>query len=147
MSPLRSSLLAGSSRVRVDFRIPLSLPDNFTVPSASGNMKCSPLFGVIISLALSLRAWISDAPKFTSFMSATKIFPFQISPREPIHIQGTFQVKLSLPNWWSLDWSFAELGWYSTITPNGKTVLLNGSPCRLSNGVFPSNRRSGTFRR
>ena len=37
--------------------------------------------------------------------------------------------KTFFPNWWILDWYFAEIGWYSTSEPNGmivfKTVLQN----------------------
>ena len=36
-----------SSRIRVDFRFPWSLPDNFTVPSATGNMQFSHNFSAI----------------------------------------------------------------------------------------------------
>ena len=42
---------------------------------------------------------------------------------------------------------FAEIGKYSTITPKWITGPWNGSPNRLSCGVFPSARRSWTFRR
>ena len=55
--------------------------------------------------------------------------------------------KTFLPNWWNLDWSFAEIGWYSTIAPNAITGPLHGSPNRLSKGVFQCARRSWTFRR
>ena len=50
---------------------------NFAVPPAGGYMKCSPFLDVIVSFALSLRAWISDASNFpNSSMCATKIsFP------------------------------------------------------------------------
>ena len=75
-SPLSSSPLAGWSRIKVDFWIPRSPPDNSTVPSATGNVKFSQFFGVIIPFALRLRAWISDASKF---------------PPHTMHIQGTFQ--------------------------------------------------------
>ena len=55
--------------------------------------------------------------------------------------------KTFFPNWWILDWSFAVIGWYSTNEPNGMIGPLNGCPKRLSQGVFPSNNRSVTFRR
>ena len=46
---------------------------NYAGLSAIGYMKFSPLLDVIISFALSLPAWISDAYKFpASSMSATK---------------------------------------------------------------------------
>ena len=46
------------------------------------------------------------------------------------------------PNWQILVWSLAEIGWHSTIAPKGIIGPLNGSPNRLSCGVFPSARRS-----
>ena len=73
--PLRSSLDASWSRMRVNFRIPYSLPYNWTVPSAIGSMKLSPLFGVIMSFALRLQAWISDTA-------------FPNSPREQCMSEG-----------------------------------------------------------
>ena len=36
----------------------------------------------------------------------------------------------------------AEIGWHSTIAPKGIIGPLNGSPNRLSFGIFPSARRS-----
>ena len=41
------------------------------------------------------------------------------------------------PNWWILDWPSVNIGWYSTNEPNGTMGLSNGSPKRLSYGVFP----------
>ena len=38
-----------------------------------------------------------------------------------IHNREIHLARLSAPNWCSLDWSFAEIGWYSTIAPNGIT--------------------------
>ena len=71
---------------------------------------------------------------------------FQIPPAYkayPKNIPG----RTFLPNWWILDWSFVEIGSYSTIEPNGTTGPLKGFPKRLSYGVFPSDKRSWTFRR
>ena len=51
------------------------------------------------------------------------------------------------PNWCSRDWSFADIGWYSTIAPNGITGPLKGIPNRLSCGVFPSESLSWIYRR
>ena len=46
-----------------------------------------PFLDVIISFALSLRAWISDVSKHSSSsMSATKMSPFQIRVRSPGHV-------------------------------------------------------------
>ena len=68
------------------------------------------IFGKRTSCALSLRAWIPDESKSSSSsMSANTISPFQIPPANsacPRNIPGT----TVLPNWWSLDWSFAVLG-------------------------------------
>ena len=58
-----------------------------------------------------------------------------------------YQVRLVFPNWRILDWSFAEIGWYSTDEPNGIIGPLSGCPKRLSQGVFPSENKSVTFRR
>ena len=55
--------------------------------------------------------------------------------------------RFTAPNWCSLDLSFAEMEWYSTIAPDGITGPLNGIPNRLSYGDFPSSRRSWIFRR
>ena len=65
--------------------------------------------------------------------------PFQIPPAcnaYSKHIPG----KTFGPNW-SLDWSFAETGWCSTIAPNGVAGPSKGTPNRLSYGVFPSVKR------
>ena len=52
--------------------------------------------------------------------------PFQFPPYKayPRNNPG----KTFFPNWWILDWSFAEIGWYSTSEPNGMTGPLNGFP-------------------
>ena len=58
------------------------------------------LCGVDTSFALSLRAWISDASRFSiSSMPAITMSPFQIplSPRST-HNRGIFHVKLSYQN-------------------------------------------------
>ena len=52
-----------------------------------------------------------------------------------------------ITNWWSLDLSLAEIGWYSIINPKGITGPVNGSPKRHSWSVFPSGERSWTSRR
>ena len=68
-SSLRSSLLSVCSRLRVGSRNSWSLPDNFTVPSANGNIECSLLCGVITAFAFTLRAWISDASKIFQLLN------------------------------------------------------------------------------
>ena len=62
-------------------------------------------------------------------------------------IQENNPGKTFFPNWWILDWSFAEIGYNSTNEPNGMIGPSNGSPKRLSFGVFPSDKRSWMFRR
>ena len=80
----------------------------------------SPL-GIIISFALSLRGGISTRPGFpTPQMSTTITSLFQILPAYktyPRNMPG----NICLPNWWILDWSFEEIGWYSTNEPDGKS--------------------------
>ena len=49
------------------------------------------------------------------------------------------------PNWWILDWVFAEIG--STSTPHGITGPLNGIPNHFSWGISPSDKRSWMFRK
>ena len=73
------------------------------MPSPIGNLNFSPFLDVNISSALSLRAWISDASNCpSSSISATNAYSRNISG------------KTFLPNSWSLDWSFTEIGNYST---------------------------------
>ena len=95
-SSLRSSLLESCSCLRADSRNSWSLPNNFAVPSAIGRIKMLSLFcGVNASFALSLRTWISDASIFSNSSNAY--------PRN-------FPGRTFFPNWWSLDWSRAEIG-------------------------------------
>ena len=95
------------------------------------------LCGVNTSCVLILQARISDASIFSnSSMSATIMSPFQmLSAYNTDHrkIPG----KTFFPNWWSLDWSLAEIGGYSIIDPKGSTCTLNGSQNRRSKGVCP----------
>ena len=124
-----------------------SPPGRLTVPSVTGNMELSPLIGVNTSVALSLRAWSSDASICSnSSMSAIIMSPFQIPPEcnaYPTNIPG----KTFGPNWWSQDRSFAAIGWYSTIAPNGITGPMNGFSNRHPQGVFSSDIRSWIFRK
>ena len=53
----------------------------------------------------------------------------------------------NFPNRWILDWSCAEMEYYSDNEPNGIIGSPNGSPKRLSYGVFPSKKRSWIFPR
>ena len=57
-----------------------------------------------------------------------------------IHIQGIVRVKLSYQIGGVLTRSLAEKGWYSTMEPNGIIGPSNGSPNRLSKGVFQSDK-------
>ena len=96
--------------VRADFRTPRFLPDNCAVPSAIEKMKCSPLCGVIISFTLILRARITDASNIFQLLNVC--YQNVSLPENPSH--NTYPRKIPgrtfLPNWWSLDWSFAERG-------------------------------------
>ena len=85
------------------------------------NKNCHLFIGVNTTFALSLFVWISGASICSnSSMPATKMSPFQIPPAcnaYPRNIPG----KTFGPNWCRLDRSLAEIGWYSTIAPNGIT--------------------------
>ena len=71
----------GWSRVKVHFFSSWSLPENFTVPSETGNMYFSSLLGVIHSFALSLVSMVSDTSiSFSSSRSTVSMSPFQIYP-------------------------------------------------------------------
>ena len=132
---------SGRSRMKVDVLRRWSPPETLAVPSATGNFKLSHFIGVNTSFALSLRTWISDASICSiSWMSVIDMSPFQIPP-------ACIAYPRNIPNWCNLDRSFAEIGWYSTIAPNGITGPLNGIPNRLSYGVLPSDKRSWMFRR
>ena len=78
--------------------------------------------------------------------SAIRMSPFQTPPAikaYPEKIPGnTF-----LPNWWILALSLSEFRRYSTSAPNGMIGPLNDSPNLRPYGVFPSVRRSWTYRR
>ena len=115
---------------------------NFAVPSAIGNVNFHLFLDINNSSAMSLRAWISDASTFpSSSMSATKISHFQIltaTNAHPKNIPG----KTFLPTWSNLLQISDDIQ-----PPNGITRPLNGSPNRLSQGVFPSVERSWTSRR
>ena len=67
------------------------------------------------------------------------------SGRSRIKVNVLRPGRTFLPNWWSLDWSRAEIEWYSTIAPQGILGPLSGSPNRLSH--YPSDKRSWMFRR
>ena len=85
-----------------------SFPRNFAVPSANGNVKCSPFLDVNTSFALSLRTWNADASYFPHpLMSATIISTFQIPPATSAYPRNISCMPF-LPNWWSFGWSFEE---------------------------------------
>ena len=150
-SPRRSSLhtspLSGWSRIEADFQKAWSPPDDLTVPAAIGNVKFSPSFGVVTSFALSLRAWISEASKNFQLLNVCDQNVSCPDSTAYIAYPRNIPGKTFLPNWWSLDGSLAKFEWYSTISPNGMTEPLNGSPSRRSLGVFLLDNRSWTFRR
>ena len=64
-----------------------------------------------------------------------------------IAYQKTIPGKTFFPNWWSLEKSHVEMGWYSTNAPNRVIGHFNGSPNRFSQGVLPSAKRSWPFRK
>ena len=132
----RSSPRSGRSRVNVDVLRRCPLPKILTVPSATWKMKFPLLCGVNTSFALSLSGVEFRCVHLLQFFHVRDHnVSFPDSSRE------------KMPNWCSRDLSFAEIGWYSTIAPNGITGPLKGIPNRLSCGVFPSDKRSWMFRR
>ena len=81
--------------LRSMFSEPDFTKNNLSVPSAAGNKKLSPHFGRITSFAMSLRAWISGAPKFSSSSrSATAMCLLCRFPPRTMHIPRIFWAKL-----------------------------------------------------
>ena len=133
-SPRKSILLSpwiGRCRTKVDVLRSWSPPRVLIRPSVIGKINSPLSLGNITSFALSL------------FLNRFPMRPSFPTPQGLRNNPG----KTFFPNWWILDWSFAEIGWYSTIAPNGITGPLNGIPNRLSYGDFPSDNRSWIFRR
>ena len=89
------------------------------------------LWTLMLLLHWAFERGLPTLPKFSSSsMSAAIISPFQIplaTNAYPNNIPGN-----TLPNCWSLDWSLAEIGWCSTIAPNGMT----GPFTRFSDSPF-----------
>ena len=115
-----SSPRAGLSWLKWIFGICDLILPTWPDPSAKGHTISCHFFGMRTSFALSLRACESDASLFSSpSTTATKMSPFQMPPAS-----STYPMKMPgrtfLPNWWSLDGSSAEIGWYSTINPKTK---------------------------
>ena len=97
----------------------LSPPNNLI-----GFSKFSPLFGVMISFA--------DASKFSPpQICATRTSPFPFHPAYNAYPKN-IPSRTFLPNWWRVDWWFAEIGLDSVIGPNKITGPLNGSPNHCS---------------
>ena len=129
-----SSPRSGLSRIKMDVLRTCSPPENFTVPSALGYD--------FYSLALTLPLhWVFfgnfRCVHLFQFLNVCNHYvSFQIPPAcnaHPRNILGkafgrTAAVATRL---------LAEIGWYSTIAPNGTTELN-----RLAQGVFPSDKRS-----
>ena len=84
---------------------------------------------------------------FQIFQVSYSNISFPNSLRDQLTPRKNYWKHFLLPNWWILDWSFVEVGWYSTIAPKGIICPPNGCPNRLSYGIFPSAKRSWTFRR
>ena len=118
-------------RIKVDFRKIWSPPDNLTVPSAiRKEFDCFTFFRASVPPSHSLRAWISDASKFSSsYMSVNMMSLFQILPAYNAY-RRNIPSRTFLSNWWSIDWSVGEIGWCSVMDPKGITDSLNGSPNR-----------------
>ena len=119
-------------RIKVDVFSAWSPPNGFTVPSANWEYEFFTSFGqyhVFCIESFTMDSWCVHL--FQPSRPATRMSPFQILPvynTKPRKIPGsTF-----FPNWWIRDWSFVEIGWYSTKEPNGRIGPLNGSPQRLS---------------
>ena len=82
-SPLSSSLLTSWSSIEVDFGNSIKSSRQFYCTICDWEYQISPFSDEVISFALRLRAWISDASKSSSSStSATQISPFQIHTRE-----------------------------------------------------------------
>ena len=141
-----SSLPIGRSRIKVDVLSSWSLPRTLVRPSASGKIKF-PFSSRDITSLPSLFEWMSDASIVSnSSRSATNMSPFRIHPVYKVYPSNN-PGKTFFPNWWTLDWSFAEIRQHTTSEPNGMIGSLNGFPKRLSFGVFPQDKRSWMFRR
>ena len=133
-SPLESSLHTESSRLRVVSRNSLSLPDNFAVHLLLGKQI---LLTSVISVLL-LHWFVAGGSLMLPF---SPILPYQQSGyllskfsainAYPWNVQG----KTFVRKWWRLDWSFVEIGWYSTIALNDWS--LKGFSESSSIGYFP----------
>ena len=105
-----------------------------------------------LSLALTLplhRAFgrgVQMHPSAPILQCLRSMSPFQILPACNAYPRK-IPCKTFDPNWCSLDRSFAEIGCQSTVAPHGITGPSNGIPNRLSQGIFPSDKRSWIFRR
>ena len=140
LSPLRFALLTVRSRLRVGSRKSNSLPDNFAVLSANRNMNSSKTYSSGRNFLM--RSTFPNLPNPQSEYLLSKF-----STRS-IHTQRRYQVILSC----QIDEVLTNLALKSDdIQPFVEKELiirpLNGSPNRLSYGVFTSARRSWTFRR
>ena len=104
--------------------------------TVKNHISFKTVFGYSATQRTSFRSW---------FLVCQRVLPptFHAYRAYPRNNPG----KTLLPNWWILDWSFAEIGNNSTNEPNEMIGLLKGSPKRLSYGVFPSDKRSWMFRR
>ena len=144
---LRLSLLELVIRIKVGVLSSWSPPINLIRPSAIGKNKLSYSLGNIISFALSLFDQISDAPIVSnSSRSAISTSPFQSPPAYRAYPRNN-PGKTFFPNWWD---SWLVLRIYRVILnqwTKWNNRSFNGCPKRLSWGIFPSDKRSWTFRR
>ena len=148
-SPRKSILLPpwiGCSRIKVGVLSSWSPPGSLIRPSAAGKINFPFSVGNITSFALSLfRVDFWCVHRFQLLNVCNQHVTLPNSPANKAYPRNN-PGKTFFPNWWNLDWFFAEIGWYSTSEPNGMIGPSNGFPKRLSHGIFPSDKRSWMFR-
>ena len=131
-SPRKSILLSpwiGRCRTKVDVLSSWSPPRGFDSSICDWKNKFS-LFGKYHLFRIeSFRVDFRCVHRFQLLKVCDQYVTLNHSPRT-MRIRGTIQVKLSFPNWWMRDWSFAVFGWYSFNEPNGIIGPLNGFPKR-----------------
>ena len=90
-------------------------------------MKISQSFGVVTTFALRLRAWISDASKFSQLLNVSNRYVSlsKFAPRT-MHIRGIRLLKLS-----------QKSDDIQQMLRKGITRPSSGAPNRHSQGVFP----------
>ena len=132
------------SRNEEDYRKTPSLPDNLTVSCAMmGNMKIARFSGMRTPFALSLRAWISDASKFSSSsMCLRPNISLPDSSPHTMHILRIFHVKLSYRTGGVLIGLCQKKD--DTLSSHRKELLVLGMVLQIAVhlGVFPHDQKS-----